>query len=70
MNWKKYLSEKDERKRGDMLQKDNRLSYDHVDDWLMSLKFYLDLQTWNAVRLRTKAETQKLEKKAKRIFEI
>jgi hypothetical protein len=41
MNWKKYLNEKDERKRWDMLQKDNRLSYDHVDDWLMGLKYYL-----------------------------
>ena len=42
MNWKKYLKEKDERKRWDMLMKDNRLSYDHADNWLMSLKYYLE----------------------------
>ena len=42
MNWEKYLNEKDGRKRWDMLQADNRLSYDHVDDWLMSLKYYLE----------------------------
>ena len=42
MNWAKYLKETDERKRWDMLQKDNRLSYDHVDNWLMSLLCYLE----------------------------
>ena len=44
MNWTKYFSEKDERKRWDMLQQENRLSYDHVDDWLMSLKYFLDIK--------------------------
>lgn len=42
MNWKKYLKEKDEKKRWNMLQKDNRLSYDHVDNWIMSLIYYLE----------------------------
>jgi hypothetical protein len=42
MNWEKYLKETDESKRWDMLQEGNRLSYDHVDDWLMSLKYFLD----------------------------
>ena len=42
MNWNKYLEEKDCFKRYDMLNKDNRLSYDHVDDWLMDLKYYLE----------------------------
>ena len=42
MNWKKYFNEKDERKRWNMIQKDNRLSYDNVDNWLQSLKYYLE----------------------------
>ena len=42
MNWKKYLKETNQEKRMKMLIKDNRLSYDHVDSWLMSLKYYLD----------------------------
>jgi len=41
MNWKKYLKEKDASKRWDMLQESNRLSYDHVDDWIQSLLYYL-----------------------------
>ena len=48
MNWTKYFSEKDERKRWDMLQQENRLSYDHVDDWLMSLKYFLDIKMMDA----------------------
>jgi hypothetical protein len=40
-SWERYLNEKDERKRWDMLQENNRLSYDHVDDWLMSLFDFL-----------------------------
>jgi hypothetical protein len=42
MNWKKYLKEKDCFKRYAMLEKENRLSYDHVDNWLISLKYYLE----------------------------
>jgi hypothetical protein len=42
MNWKKYLKETDPYKRYDMLMLDNRLSYDHVDNWLMDLKYYLE----------------------------
>ena len=41
MNWKKYIAEKDAMKRWDMLQKDNRLSYDHADNWLQSLMAFL-----------------------------
>ena len=41
MNWDKYFKEKDAFKRYDMLQKENRLSYDHVDNWLMSLRDFL-----------------------------
>jgi hypothetical protein len=44
MNWGRYLKETDERKRWEMLQEDNRLSYDHVDDWLMSLKEFLKIE--------------------------
>ncbi len=41
MNWNKYFKEKDAFKRYEMLEKENRLSYDHVDNWLMSLKDFL-----------------------------
>lgn len=41
INWKKYLKAKAE-DRWDILQKDNRLSYDHVDNWLMSLKAFME----------------------------
>ena len=41
MNWNKYLKEKDESKRWKMLEKDNRLSYDHVDSWLQGLLEHL-----------------------------
>lgn len=40
IDWNKYLSEKDERKRWDMLKKDNRPSYDHIDSWLFSILLY------------------------------
>ena len=42
MNWNKYFKEKDVFKRYEMLEKENRLSYDHVDNWLMSLKDFLE----------------------------
>jgi len=41
MNWEKYLKETDATKRWEMLQKDNRLSYDHADDWIQSLLYFL-----------------------------
>lgn len=41
MNWKKYLKEKSAKERWNMLMKDNRLSYDHVDNWIQSLLIFL-----------------------------
>ena len=41
MNWNKYFKERDNFKRYAMLERENRLSYDHVDNWLMSLKDFL-----------------------------
>lgn len=40
INWEKYFNA-NLQERWKLLEKDNRLSYDHVDNWLMSLKDYL-----------------------------
>jgi hypothetical protein len=42
MNWEKYFKQKDCFKRYEMLEKENRLSYDHVDNWLLSLREFLE----------------------------
>jgi len=50
IDWKKYLKETDERKRWDMLQKSNRLSYDHVDNWIQSLLYFLKTERENELK--------------------
>jgi hypothetical protein len=64
MNWEKYLKEKDCFKRYEMLMKENRPSYDHTDNWLISLFNFLKNKIENAdvVVKVEKSEIENLKK--------